>query len=784
MSDAPSRAFELRRLLNLYSHHYYVLDEPLVPDSDYDTLFQELQKLEANNPKLITPDSPTHRVGGAPLDGFEKVAHRVPMLSLDNAFGAEDIQEFDRRIQEGLINHAVDQATQTFLAEKKIENLGLHAHETETLESLAKQVIAAIQQSLPLQIVTSKPQQQSLFDDAPEDEVETLPTVQHLRSSGRKQDDLLRRLRLWCVNNKRLNITYVAEPKLDGLALSLTYEQGVLVRAATRGDGQTGEDVTPHAKTIVDVPLQLQGEGWPEVLEVRGEVYMPLEQFEKLNKAARESDEKVFANPRNAAAGSLRQLDPSIAASRGLRMFCYGTGLVEGGTLPTSYWETLQQLQSWGFQTNSEARKVEGHAACNQYCDLLVERRDVLPYEIDGAVIKVDDQSYREQLGFVARAPRWAVAYKFPAVEASTVVEAIDVQVGRTGALTPVARLQPVSVAGVTVTNATLHNFQELARKDVRVGDRVSVRRAGDVIPEVVRVIDPEREERTPLMAELDNCPICKAPAEREGDETVLRCTGGLTCPAQAKEGIKHFAARRAMNIDGLGDKLVDLLMREELIKQVADLYRLETNRSTLVGLERLGGKSVANLLAAIETSKQAEPGRFLFALGIREVGQATGRALADHFADLNALMEASTDDLVAISDVGPVVAERIHHFFEQAHNRAAMADLAELGIVAARETWRVEAPEDEQGAVLTGLTVVLTGTLSISRDVAKGQLEALGAKVTGSVSKKTGCLIAGADAGSKLAKAQKAGVPVLDEEGLNRLLAGDIPDKIKSSFS
>ncbi|MEG3638334.1 NAD-dependent DNA ligase LigA [Magnetococcus sp. PR-3] len=761
-----SRAAELREQLNHHAHCYYVLDNPEITDADYDKLFRELQDLEAKDPSLITPDSPTHRVGGAALDAFDKVRHRIPMLSLDNAFNDEDLTEFHRRVQEGLAESVVIEAIEKYKQEHTITDLAKLVGYPGALEGAARFVTQYLNQTLDFEQTIKAPDNKQLL------------------SSGRKEVDINRRLRLWAAEQPQ-NITYVAEPKLDGLAFSLTYEQGTLVRAATRGDGQEGEDVTAHARTIQDVPLKLQGQDYPDVLEVRGEVYMPLTTFENINTNAREKGEKTFANPRNAAAGSIRQLDPKITATRGLRMFCYGTGYVEGGKLPDSYHEVLTKLHQWGFVISPQAKPVQEAQGCIQFTESLGEKREALPYEIDGAVLKVDRQTFRDRLGFVARAPRWAIAFKFPATEESTTVQDIDLQVGRTGAITPVARLEPVSVGGVTVTNATLHNFQELARKDVRVGDRVIVRRAGDVIPEVVRIIPSAEHEALPLYEEPKVCPVCQAPAEREGDETALRCSGGLTCRAQVKEGVKHFAARKAMNIDGLGDKLVELLMKAELVERVSDLYRLHEHRHILVKLERLGGKSVANLLEAIEQSKNQDAGRFLFGLGIRDVGATIGASLANHFANLNALMAATEEELVAIEDVGAVVARRLVHFFEQEHNRNELELLKEQGLKAASESWQAEAPVGvvlETATTLVGLSVVLTGTLSVmTRDEAKAKLEALGAKVVGSVSGKTGCLVCGDNAGSKLSKAQKAGVPVLNESELGELLSGTIPDAIQA---
>ncbi|MGD9000578.1 MAG: NAD-dependent DNA ligase LigA [Granulosicoccaceae bacterium] len=663
------RVARLREQINHHNYLYYVLDNPEIPDAEYDRLLRELEQLEAEHPELITPDSPTQRVGAKPLKAFNEVRHEVPMLSLGNAFSQEEFTEFDRRCREGL---GVD----------KIE--------------------------------------------------------------------------------------YVAEPKLDGLAISLLYENGMLVRGATRGDGMSGEDVTQNVRTINAIPLKLTGKKIPKRLEVRGEVYLPLDGFKALNERQAEQGQKPFANPRNAAAGSLRQLDSKITASRPLTMYCYGVGVVEGASLPNTHAGVMAQLKDWGLRVSDEPAVVKGTDQCLAYYNDILQRRDKLPYEIDGVVFKVNRRDQQDELGFVSRAPRWAIAWKFPAQEEMTVLEAIDVQVGRTGALTPVARLQPVSVGGVTVTNATLHNQDEIERKDVRVGDTVIVRRAGDVIPEVVSVVKSKRKKGARKFKMPNTCPVCGSDVIRPEGEAVARCTGGLYCAAQRKQSIKHFASRRAMDIEGLGDKLVDQLVDKEIVNDVADLYTLTVKQ--IAGLERMGEKSAHNLVDALEKSKATTLPRFIFALGIRDVGEATARSLAMHFGTLDKLLKATVEQLEDVPDVGPVVAQSIRSFDEQRHNRDVIKKLIKAGI-----HWQdIEvAPAGEQP--LEGVTIVLTGSLSAPRDEVKEQLQALGAKVSGSVSKKTGYVIAGADAGSKLAKAEQLGIPVLDEDDLQKILQGDL---------
>ncbi|TNF33417.1 MAG: NAD-dependent DNA ligase LigA [Gammaproteobacteria bacterium] len=667
MAASPSNEIDaLKSAIREHNHRYYVLDEPSITDSEYDRLFQRLQALEAQYPELKTPDSPTQRVGAAPLSAFAQVRHSVPMLSLDNAFAEDDFVAFDRR-----------------------------AHER-------------------------------LKSDAP--------------------------------------LQYACEPKLDGIAVSLRYEHGVLVSAATRGDGTTGEDITVNVRTIPSVPLALMGKGWPAVLEVRGEVFMPKAGFEALNAKARQNGDKVFVNPRNAAAGSLRQLDSRITAQRPLDWYAYGLGSIEGGTLPDTHSEVMQALRGWGCPVNPEAVVANGLEDCHRYYQRMQERRAQLPYDIDGLVFKVNRFDLQERLGFVSRAPRWAIAWKFPAQEEMTRLLDVEFQVGRTGALTPVARLEPVFVGGVTISNATLHNMDEIGRLGLCCGDTVIVRRAGDVIPQVVSVVTERRPADARAIVLPAYCPVCGSPVERDPEQAVARCMGGLVCAAQQKEAIKHFAARRAMDIEGLGSKLVDQLVDAGLVRHLPDLYRLQLQ--DLAELDRMGEKSALNVLQAIEASKATTLPRFLFALGIREVGEATARALAHHFGSLEALLAADEQRLQAVPDVGPVVASHLLAFLNDERNRLIIKDLVDSGI-----HW--PAIEVAASKPLDGKTLVLTGTLeSMTRDEAKEQLQGLGAKVSGSVSAKTDLVIAGPGAGSKLAKAEALAVPVVDEKGLQDLLA------------
>ena len=664
------RARELREQIQEHNYLYYVLDAPDIPDVEYDRLLRELETLEARYPELITPDSPTQRVGAEPVKAFGQVIHEIPMLSLGNAFSDQEMSDFDKRIRESLEIDAVE---------------------------------------------------------------------------------------------------YMAEPKLDGLAISLIYEKGLLTQGATRGDGVTGENVTRNVRTIPSVPLRLRGKNIPGLLEVRGEVFMPKKGFTELNKAQAARDEKQFANPRNAAAGSLRQLDPRITRTRPLTMFCYGIGKVEGKSMPDRHNDIMQLLRNWGLRINPDAKIVNGLNKCLDYYKKMAQRREKLAYEIDGVVYKVNQIEQQQKLGFVSRAPRWAIAYKFPAQEEMTRLLAIDVQVGRTGALTPVARLEPVFVGGVTVTNATLHNEDEIRRKDVRVGDTVIVRRAGDVIPEVVSVVKTRRPKKTKPYRFPEKCPECGSEIIRLEGQAIARCSGGLYCPAQRKEAIKHFASRRAMDIDGLGDKLIDQMVEQGLIKDVADLYTLSQEK--LAGLDRMAEKSAVNIMSALDKSKQTTLARFLYALGIREVGETTARTLAEQAGSLEAITKLDEEQLQALPDVGPIVARSITTFFHQAHNRDVIKKLQKAGI-----HWPDIEPQTANDKPLTGKTFVLTGTLaSMTRDEAKNKLQALGARVSSSVSKKTSYVVAGADSGSKLTKAQALGVPVLDEAMLARVIEGDL---------
>ncbi|WP_042298672.1 NAD-dependent DNA ligase LigA [Paraburkholderia kururiensis] len=672
-ASAAERAAWLRNELERANYAYYVLDQPELPDAEYDRMFVELQQIEAGHPDLITPESPTQRVGGEVASGFESVVHDAPMLSLNNGFEDEDIVAFDRRV-------------------------------CETLD------------------------------------------VAH--------------------------VDYACELKFDGLAISLRYVDGQFVQAATRGDGTTGENVTENVRTIRSIPLKLKGKRVPKVLDVRGEVLMFRRDFERLNERQREAGQREFANPRNAAAGSLRQLDTRITAHRPLSFFAYGIGVLDGMEMPATHSELLDWYVDLGLPVNSERRVVQGAEGLLGFFRAVGEKRDNLPYDIDGVVYKVNRRDQQDTLGFVSRAPRFALAHKFPAQEALTKLLAIDVQVGRTGAITPVARLEPVFVGGVTVTNATLHNEDEVRRKDIHIGDTVVVRRAGDVIPEVVSVVLDRRPANAHAFVMPTHCPVCGSRIERLPDEAIARCTGGLFCPAQRKQALWHFAQRRAMDIDGLGEKVIDQLVEQNLVRTPADLFSL--GFSTLAALDRFADKSAQNLLDSLEKAKKTTLARFLYALGIRHVGESTAKDLAKHFGSLDPVMTASVEELLEVNDVGPVVAESIHQFFAEEHNRTVIEQLRAPGKV----TWAEgpPAPKAPQG-VLAGKTVVLTGTLpTLTREAAKEMLEAAGAKVAGSVSKKTDYVVAGADAGSKLAKAEELGVPVLDEEGMRKLLEGHTP--------
>ena len=665
-NKAAARAAELRELLERYNYRYHALDDPEVPDAEYDRLMLELRALETQFPQLLVPDSPTMRVGAAPIAAFGTVKHRVAMLSLDNAFSEEEVRDFDRRIHERLAQTGA--------------------------------------------------------------------------------------------------IRYSAEPKLDGLAISARYENGSFVQGATRGDGETGEDITQNLRTIKALPLRLRGADVPRVIEVRGEVFMPFAGFKRFNEEAAARGEKIFINPRNAAAGSLRQLDPRMTAARPLDLFIYGVGVIEGGELPSHHSETLKELRRFGFKICPQSKVVESIDGCLEYYREMAAARSALPYQIDGVVYKVDDVKLQRKLGFISRAPRWAIAHKFPAEEALTVVRGIEFQVGRTGALTPVARLEPAFVGGVTVSNATLHNMDELIRKDVRVGDTVVIRRAGDVIPEVVRVLPERRAEGAQLVSLPSVCPVCGSPVVREGDQAVARCSGGRRCAAQRKGEIQHFASRRAMDIQGLGDKLVEQLVDCDWIKTPADLFSLQAEQ--LATLERMGEKSAQKLSSAIENAKHTTLPRFLYALGIRDVGEATALALAQYFPGLGDLRRASEEEIQRVPDVGPVVAKQVAAYFRDADNAAVVDRLLAAGI-----SWPQTAPVSANSAQRDE-TFVLTGTLtSLTREEATEAIVQRGGKVSGSVSKKTHYVVAGAEAGSKLKKAEQLGVPILDEAAFLKLL-------------
>ncbi|WP_319783532.1 NAD-dependent DNA ligase LigA [Oceanisphaera sp. IT1-181] len=674
MNDAKAQIHALREQLERYNQQYYVIDAPTVPDAEYDRVMRELIALEQAHPELLDADSPSQKVGGAPISAFTPVEHAQPMLSLDNVFSLDELAAFEKRV--------------------------------------------------------------------------------------------LTRL------NRNQAVEYCCEPKLDGLAVSLMYEQGRLVQAATRGDGRTGEGITENVRTIKSIPLTLSGSGWPARFEVRGEVFMPSAGFAAMNDAARERGEKIFANPRNAAAGSLRQLDSRITAKRPLAFYCYGVGLVEGEPLAASHYDTLQRLKSWGLPVSPEVKLMTGQAGCEQYHDDILSRREQLPYEIDGVVYKVDDLGLQAQLGFVARAPRWATAHKFPAQEELTQLLNVEFQVGRTGAITPVAKLSPVQVAGVIVSNATLHNADEIARLGVMIGDTVIIRRAGDVIPQVAAVVLEKRPSDAQHIVFPSECPVCGAEVERIEGEVVARCSGGLFCAAQRKEAIKHFSSRKALDIDGLGTKIIDQLVDAELVKTPADLFTL--TQGQLLGLERMGEKSASKLLAALDVARATSLARFLYALGIREVGEATANNLAQHFLTLDAVMSAEVESLLKVADVGDIVAKHVYYFFRQADNQAVVHSLvtpAEEGGCGLHWPEIIALAVEEQP--LAGQTFVLTGTLSqLSRSDAKAALQALGAKVAGSVSAKTSCVVAGEAAGSKLVKAQELGLTILDEDGLITLLA------------
>lgn len=665
--QASAEVSALKTQLALYDYHYYVLDAPLVSDSEYDGLYRQLTALETAFPELITPDSPSQRVSGTASSAFQSVQHRQAMLSLNNAFADEELIAFDKRITEAL---------------------------------------------------------------------------------------------------DRQNIEYAVEPKFDGLAITLTYENGLFVQGATRGDGYTGENVTHNLRTIRAIPAKLATPNPPALLEVRGEVLMLKRDFERLNQAQEAQGGKLFANPRNAAAGSLRQLDSRITATRPLHFFAYGLGEAKGAPSISSHSQAMQYLADLHFPVSDLRSVKQGVEGLRDYYAMIGAKRATLPFDIDGVVYKVNAFEQQATLGFVSRAPRWAIAHKFPAEEATTIVDDITVQVGRTGAITPVARLRPVFVGGVTVTNATLHNVDELKRKDIYIGDTVIVRRAGDVIPEVVASIAEKRPLHARAFVMPTACPECGSHIERPQDEAVARCTGGLFCPAQRKQAITHFASRRAMDIEGLGEKLVDQLVEANLVHRLDDIYRLDT--ATLANLERMAQKSAQNVVDAIQHSKQTTLARFIYALGIRNVGEATAKDLANHFGRLDVIMTATAEQLLQVNDVGPIVAEAILQFFAEPHNVDVIHSMREQGV-----TWPEHEGKKANTGGLSNQTFVLTGTLpTMSRDAAKALIEAAGGKVSGSVSKKTHYVVAGADAGSKLENAQTLGVPVIDEAGLIALLA------------
>ena len=677
---AAARAAELRRLLAEHNHRYYVLDQPKISDVEYDALFRELQSLEAERPELLSPDSPTQRVGGTPLAEFAEVRHRLPMQSLNNCFGEDELREFDRRVREGLHGERV---------------------------------------------------------------------------------------------------SYVAEPKLDGLAVSLIYEHGLFVRGATRGDGTTGEDITANLRTLRALPLRLRGTP-PPLLEVRGEVFLPRAAFERMNAGAMARGEKIYVNPRNTAAGSLRQLDPRVTAKRPLALYAYALGATEGWSRPGTHAEVLQQLRDWGFPVSDLIERVQGVEGCLAYYTRIGEHRAALPFDIDGVVYKLDDLAGREELGSVARAPRWAIAHKFPAEEARTVVENVEFQVGRTGTLTPVARLKPVFVGGVTVSNVTLHNMDQIARLGLWIGDTVTVRRAGDVIPEITQISQDLRPDTARAVELPPVCPVCGSAVERAENEVAARCSGGLSCKAQLHGGLMLFVSRRALDIEGLGEKLLAQLIERELVKSPADLFRLSA--AQFVELERMGEKSAQNLVDALEKAKQTTLSKLLYALGIRDVGESTAEALSAHFGTLEALMAAAYQDatteldpaikdkgrfpmLRAVPDIGPEVARSIVHWFTSPRHRALLEDLREVGL-----QLRVEAPR-AVGSELAGKTFVITGTLpGVSRDEATALILSQGGRVSGSISSKTDFLLAGEAAGSKLAKAEKLGVTVIDWPALQSM--------------
>jgi DNA ligase (NAD+) len=657
---------KLREIILQHNINYYVNDAPDIPDVEYDRLIRELENIEKQYPEVITNDSPTQRVGAAVSEQFKTVAHKLPMLSLSNAFSDEEIIEFDERAKTRL-------------------------------------------------------------------EVDT--------------------------------INYSAEPKLDGLAISLLYEEGILKQALTRGDGISGEDVTKNVRTISCIPLKLGGKDFPSVLEVRGEVILSKKGFENLNKQQLKEDKKLFANPRNAAAGSLRQLDSRITAQRPLEFYCYGIGYIEGEFSNKSHTQQMLQLKKWGVRINPEVKKVSDVSGCIEYYQQIESKRNELPYDIDGIVFKIDAIDQQKNLGFIAKAPRWAIARKFPAQEEMTVINAIEVQVGRTGAITPVARLEPVFVGGVTVSNATLHNQDEIDRLDVRVGDTVVIRRAGDVIPDIVSVIKSKRKKSAKKFKLPTKCPICGSKVVRIEEQTIAKCSGGLFCEAQRKEGLKHYVSRKAMDIDGLGNKLIEQLVDEGLIHDISDIYTLD--ESSVINLDRMADKSAKNLITSISNSKNTTLAKFIFALGIREVGETTALTLTNHFGTLDAIMNATEEELIGIPDIGPVVVKSIRLFFSDKHNKNIIKKVQKSGV-----NWLDVKPADKAQQSLSGKIFVITGTLTnYTRQDAKTELQARGAKVSGSVSKKTDFLLYGDNPGSKYDKAVSLGVEVIDENRFKKLI-------------
>ncbi len=666
IEQVKSKLKELRLAINEHNYRYYVLDDPTISDAKYDDLFRQLKLLEEKYPSFVTPDSPTQRVGSAPLKSFAEVKHEVPMLSLDNAFSEDDIDAFYQRLMDRM--------------------------------------------------------------------------------------------------HSNTSISFCCEPKLDGLAVSLRYENGVLINAATRGDGFVGEDITENIKTIKMIPLHLRGNDYPRIIEVRGEVFMPKQGFEQLNSDAAKRGEKQFANPRNAAAGSLRQLDPRVTASRPLEFYAYGMGVMKGADMPDTQFNLLRYLSKWGMRVSDLIEVVHGEKGCFAYYQMLHNMRVKLPFEIDGVVYKVNSIEKQDKLGYVTRSPRWAIAHKFPAEEAETIVEAVEFQVGRTGAITPVARLKPVYVHGVTVSNATLHNMDEIQRKDIHVFDAVVIRRAGDVIPEVVRVIKAKRPDNAKRIVLPSVCPVCQSAIEQVEGEAVARCSGGLFCLAQRKENIKHFASRKAMDIEGMGDKLVEQLVDAGMIESVADIYKLDRDR--LAALDRMGIKSADNLIAQINKSKSTTLPKFLYSLGIREVGETTAKNLALHFGNIEPLMQASEEQLQQVQDIGPVVASHTANFFKEQHNRKIIEKLIHAGV-------RWDPVQVSAHQPLAGKTFVITGTLTgMTRDEAKEILEKLGARVSSSISSKTSYLVAGDDPGSKLKKAKELAVNILNEAEMIKFIS------------